>query len=126
VGVADLAAFDDADDGHAGAEFAGLRRHAHGANVGGFESLQNVGGRGSHWARTKILEKQASVLCAAVFDGGGDAGGDGATGFVGDESDVFAGAYAEAGFDGVFGAGHQLWVWVTKVHLLILQEFAEI
>src|SRR5271165_3627847 len=29
VGVADSAAFDDADDGHARAEFAGLRRHAH-------------------------------------------------------------------------------------------------
>ena len=42
VGVADLTALDDPDDGHARAEFAGLRRHAHSANVGGLESLQNI------------------------------------------------------------------------------------
>jgi hypothetical protein len=63
---------------------------------------------------------------AAVFDGGRNAGGHGAAGFVGDERDMFAGADSEASFHGVLGAGHQLWVWVAKVHLLILQELAEI
>jgi hypothetical protein len=45
-------------------------------------------------------------LGVTVFDSGGDAGGYGAAGFVGDEGDAFAGADAEARFYSVFGAGH--------------------
>ena len=106
VGVADLAAFDDAHDSHARTELTGLRRHAHSANVGGFEGLQDVGGRGGHGARAELFQEKAGVLRAAVFDGGGNAGGYGAAGFVGDESDVLAGADSEASFHGVLCAGH--------------------
>src|SRR5579872_5772103 len=125
VRVADLAALDDTDDSHARAEFAGSRRHAHSANVGGFEGLQYFDWRGGHGARAKILQKQTGVLRAAVFDRGGDTSGDGAAGFVGDEGDVFARTDTEASLHGVLRAGHQLWVWVAKVHLLILQELAD-
>jgi hypothetical protein len=65
-------------------------------------------------------------LRTAVFDGGSNAGGNRAAGFVGDERNVLAWADAETGLHGVLGAGHQLWVWVAKVHLSILQEFSEI
>jgi hypothetical protein len=126
VSVADLAAFDDADDGHARAEFAGLRRHAHRAYVANFESLQDIRRGRAHRTWTKIFEEQPSVSRVTVFNGGGDAGGDGAAGFVGDKRNMLAGTNAEASFHGVLGAGHQLWVWVAKVHLLILQESVEI
>jgi hypothetical protein len=79
-----LAAFDDANDGHARAELAGLRCHAHGAYVSGLESLQDVRWRDRHGARAKIFKLQAGVLCVTLFDGGGDAGGDRSTSFVGD------------------------------------------
>jgi hypothetical protein len=87
--------------------------------------LQDFGGRDGHGPRAQIFEKQAGVLRAAVFDGGGDACRDRPAGLVGDERNVLAGAHAEASLHGVLGAGHQLWVWVAKVHLLILQELAE-
>ena len=44
----------------------------------------------------------------ALFQSGFDGGGDGAAGFVGDERDGFVRFDREAGFDGVFGARHQL------------------
>ncbi len=56
VGVADLAALDDTNDGHARAEFADLRRHAHGAYVGGFESSEDGRRGGGHGPRTKLFE----------------------------------------------------------------------
>jgi hypothetical protein len=65
-------------------------------------------------------------LGAAVFDGSGDAGGYGTAGFVSDKRDMLAGVDTEASFHGVLGAGHQLRVWVAKVHLSILQELVEI
>jgi len=106
MSVTDLAALDDANNGHASAEFAGLWRHAHGAYVGGFEGLQDVGWRSGHGATTKIFQEQAGVSRVAVVNGGGNAGGDGAAGFVGDQRDVLAGADAEASFHSVFCAGH--------------------
>jgi hypothetical protein len=121
-----LAALDDANDGHARTELAGLRRHAHRAYVASLEGLQDSRRSHAHWPGAKIFEKQAGVLCSAIFDSGRYAGGDGAASFVSNESDVFAGADTEASLHGVLGAGHQLWVWVAKVHLSILQEFAEI
>jgi hypothetical protein len=57
-----------------------------------------------------------------VFDGGGDACGDGSAGFISDEGDVLARTHAEASFHGVSSAGHQLRFWEAKVHLSILQE----
>jgi hypothetical protein len=44
----------------------------------------------------------------AVFDGSGNASGDRATGFIGDESDVLPRADTEASFHGVSSTGHQL------------------
>jgi hypothetical protein len=106
VGVADLAAFYDADDGHAGTEFAGLGRHAHNAGIASFESFKDGGRCHGQRAGAEVFEAQAGVLGVTVFDSGGDAGGYGAAGFVGDEGDAFAGADAEARFYSVFGAGH--------------------
>jgi hypothetical protein len=101
-----LAAFNDAHDGHASTKFAGLRRHAHRANVGSLESLQNFRRGNSHGARAKIFEEQTGVLRVALFDGGGYAGGDRAASFVGDERDMLAGTDAEASLHGILGAGH--------------------
>jgi hypothetical protein len=44
-----------------------------------------------------------------ILHGGCEACGDGATWFVGDQRDVFAGFDAEAGFDGVLCAREQVW-----------------
>ncbi len=53
VGVANLAAFDDLDDGHPGAKFAGLGGHAHDSDVGGFQGGQDFRGSFAHGAGTK-------------------------------------------------------------------------
>jgi len=105
VGVADLAALDNFDDGHAGGEFAGLGIHAEDADVGGFESFEHGSGGGFYRAGGEIFEEETGARGAQIFDGGGEAGGYGAAGFVSDKGDLFAGLDAEAGFNGVFGAG---------------------
>jgi len=105
VGVANLAALDDSDDGHAGGEFARLRVHAEDADVGGFQGFEHGSGGGFYGARAEIFEEETGARGVQVFDGGGETGGYGAAGFVGDEGDLFAGFDAEAGFDGVLGAG---------------------
>ena len=66
VGVANLAALDDFDDGHAGAEFAGLRGHGHDADVGFFERVENERGGGLHRARAEVFEKQRCTGVAVV------------------------------------------------------------
>jgi hypothetical protein len=126
VGVTDLSALDDADDGHARHEFTGLRRHAHNAGIGGFERFEDGRWGRYHGTRTKIFQKQSCVFRLAVFDGSGNASGDRAAGFIGDESDVLPRADTEASLHGVSSTGHQLRVWEAKVHLSILQEWAEI
>src|SRR6267142_410894 len=91
VGVADLAALDDFDDGHARGELAGLRVHAEDTDVGGFEGFEH-GSRGRlYGARAEIFEEETGAWGVEIFDGGGEAGGYGAAGFVGDEGDFFAG-----------------------------------
>jgi len=100
-----LAALDNFDDGHARGEFAGLWVHAEDADVGGFESFEHGGGGGFNGAGGEIFEEETGARGVQIFDGGGEAGGYGAAGFVGDKGDPFAGFDAEAGFDGVFGAG---------------------
>ena len=58
VGVTDLAALDDFYDGHAGAEFAGLRGHAEDADIGGFQRLQNFFRRFAHGAGTEVFQQE--------------------------------------------------------------------
>src|SRR6267378_5090404 len=61
VGVADLAALDNFDDGHAGGEFAGLRVHAEDADVGGFESFEYGSRGGFYGARAEIFEEETGA-----------------------------------------------------------------
>src|SRR5258705_5929398 len=90
VGVADLAALDDFDDGHARGEFAGLRVHAEDADVGGFEGFEYRGGGGFYRAGSGIFEGGAGARGVGVFDGGGGAGGFGGAGPRGDGGGPFA------------------------------------
>jgi hypothetical protein len=108
VGVANLAALDDFDNGHAGGEFTGLRVHAEDADVGGFEGVEYRGRGGFYRAGGEIFEEETGAWGVEIFDGGGEAGGYGAAGFVRDEGYLFAGFDAEAGFYGVLGAGEQV------------------
>src|SRR5271165_1045574 len=66
VGVADLAALDDFDDGHAGAEFAGLRGHAQDADVGGFQGFENLWRSFADGARVKVLQEEGGRGGATV------------------------------------------------------------
>src|SRR5216684_5006799 len=84
VRVADLAALDDSDDGHARAEFAGLRVHAENASVGGFEGVEHGGGRCLYGARAEIFEQETGACRMHIFHGGSEAGGDGAAGHISD------------------------------------------
>src|SRR5713226_8486696 len=61
VGVADLAALDDFDDGHAGGEFAGLRVHAEDAYVGGFEGVEDGSGSGFYGAWGEIFKQKTGA-----------------------------------------------------------------
>ena len=107
VGVANLAALHNFYDGHARAQFAGLRRHAQDAHVGFFQRVQYFRRGFAHRARTKIFQQECVVFGAAIFQRRRQAGGYRLAHFVGDQCHAFAGADGEAGFDGVFGAGHQ-------------------
>jgi len=82
-----------------------LRVHAEDADVGGFEGFEYRGGSGFYRAGGEIFEEETDAWGGEIFDGGGEAGGYGAAGFVGDKGDLFAGLDAEAGFYGVLGAG---------------------
>jgi hypothetical protein len=82
-----------------------LRIHAEDADIGGFEGVEYRGGSGFYRAGGEIFEEETGARGVEIFDGGGEAGGYGAAGLVGDEGYLFAGFDAEAGFYGVFGAG---------------------
>ena len=51
-----------------------------------------------------------------MIESGGEAGGYGLTGTIGDERYAFAGLDCETGFDGVAGAGDKLWLRWAKMH----------
>src|SRR6267154_1778521 len=67
-------------------------------------------GRGPKSSRSNPVERAPVVQC------GGDAGCDSAAGFIGNQSDVFAGTHTKTRFHGVPGAGHQVRLWQTKLH----------
>ncbi len=108
VRVANLAAFDDFDDSHTRAEFAGLRRHGHDADVGVFERVENQRGRGLHRSWAEVFEKQRQAQSFAFLESGFDGGGDGTAFFVSDQRDFFVRLDGEASFNGIVGARHQL------------------
>ncbi|GAC1626649.1 MAG: hypothetical protein PVS2B2_20120 [Candidatus Acidiferrum sp.] len=116
VRVADLAALYDLNYGHARAQFAGLWRHAQDAGVGGFQSVEDFAWCGVHWARAEFFEKETGAFRATVIERGGEASRDGPAGFIGDERDVFARLHGQAGFDGVFCAGHKSCLWWAEAH----------
>ena len=107
VRVPNLAALDHSDDGHARTQFAGLRRHAHHAHVSSFQGIQHRRGRSAHWAWSEVFQQQSVIRRAPVVQRGGDTGGNGAAGFIGNQRDLFAGTHTETRFHGVARAGHQ-------------------
>ncbi len=117
VRVANLAALHHFNDGHARAQFAGLRRHAHHTDIRGFQSIQHGRGCDAHGPWTKIFQQQSGVKRAPVVQRGGDTGSNGAAGFIGNQRHVLARTHSETRFHGVSRAGHQVRLWRTKVHL---------
>jgi len=118
VRVSNLPALDHSYDGHARTQFARLRRHAHHADIRGFQGFQHIRGRSLHGARPKLFQKQSRIRGITVVQGGGDARGHSAAGFIGDQRHVFAGMHTKACFHGVARAGHQFRLRGTKLHLI--------
>ena len=106
MGVADLAAFNGSNDGHAGAQFAGLRSHAEDTDVDGFERLQDLFGCFSDGTEPEVFQQEFVRGGTAVLDGRSQAGGYRFADGVGDQGNLFAGTDGQAGFHGVFRAGH--------------------
>src|SRR5258708_22164284 len=72
VGVTDLAALDNFDNGHAGGEFAGLRVHAKDADVGGFEGVEYRGGSGVYRGGGGSFGEGTGGRGGGTFGGGGE------------------------------------------------------
>ena len=118
VRVTNLAALDHSHDGHTRSQFARLRRHAQHADIRRFESVEDHPRRSLHRPRSKVFQKQARIGGAPLVQSGGDAGGHGPAGFIGNQGHVFTGAHAQTCFHGVARAGHQFLLWGTKFHLV--------
>ncbi len=56
VSVANLAALDDPNDGHARGELTGQRVHAQDPDIGGFKGFENGRRRGLDRPRTEIFQ----------------------------------------------------------------------
>jgi hypothetical protein len=108
MGVANLAAFDNADDIFAGAQLAGHRIHAQDSGIGAFERIENGFRRSHERAWRKILQQEFFAGSAAHFDRAGEACCDFFAATIGDEGDAFTGLNREAGFDCVSRARDEL------------------
>jgi len=110
VGVAHAAAVDDVGHLHAAVEFALLGDDGEEGDLGLFHVFEDGGGHVGEGAGGVIFKAEGIPLAAEGIELVGEGGGDLLAGEVGDEGDAFGLLNAEAGMDGVVGAGGKLGV----------------
>ena len=108
VGVAHAAAIDDVGHLHAAVEFVRLDLDREDADLRGLHVVEDGGGEIDKRARGKGFEDEGVPGAADAIEFSDERGRDGEAALVGDESDLFVGLDAQAGGDGVAGAGDEL------------------